>query len=96
MRTVEMTMVNGNETSKLKIIIDYNSKESLIHEADGTIVINLANTRVPFACPEEIFITEAVNKHINIIKDFIIEGLTNCYVEYDNRGREILISKSNK
>lgn len=97
MGTVEMTIVNDNKTSKLKITVDYNNEEPLIREADGTVVINLANTRVPFACPEEIFITEAVNKYIDIIKDFIIEGLTDCYVEYDDKeGKEIFIPKPNK
>ncbi|MBL3940455.1 hypothetical protein, partial [Bacteroides thetaiotaomicron] len=58
------------------------------------IVINLANARIPFACPEEVFITEALDKYIGIIRDYIIEGLTDCYVEYDENGKEIFIPKS--
>ena len=58
------------------------------------VVINLANARIPFACPEEVFITETLDKYIGIIRDYIIEGLTDCYVEYDENGKEIFIPKS--
>lgn len=93
MRTVEMEMINENKVSKLKIVVDYN-KESYINEADETTVINLAKARIPFACPEEVFITEAVDIYLSIIRDYIIEGLTDCYVEYDDNGKEIFIPKS--
>lgn len=94
MRTVEVEMINGNKVSKLKVIVDYDSKEPSTNEADGTIVINLANARIPFACPEEVFITETLDKYIGIIRDYIIEGLTDCYVEYDENGKEIFIPKT--
>lgn len=94
MRSIEMEMINGNKVSKLKVIVDYDSKEPSTNEADGTIVINLANARIPFACPEEVFIAEALDKYIGIIRDYIIEGLTDCYVEYDENGKEIFIPKT--
>ena len=54
----------------------------------------IVDARIPFACPEEVFITEALDKYIGIIRDYIIEGLTDCYVEYDENGKEIFIPKS--
>ncbi|WP_029328867.1 hypothetical protein [Bacteroides sp. 14(A)] len=96
MRTIEMEMINGSKTNKLKIVMDYTNKECYLKDVDGTTVINLANVRIPFACPEEVFITEAVDKYIGVIRDFIIEGLTGCYVEYDENGKEIFIPKELK
>lgn len=59
------------------------------------ITINLAGElnftgKVP---PE--YIAHQVDEYIDIIRDFIIEGLTDCYVEYDENGKEMFIPKSN-
>ncbi len=95
MRTVEMEMINENKVSKLKFIVDYNNKELFIAEADGTTVLNLANVQIPFMgpCPDKVFIAAAVDKCTSVIRDYIVEGLTNCYVEYDKNGKEIFIPK---
>lgn len=58
------------------------------------ITINLAG-RENFGaghCPE--YIAHQVDEYIDIIRDFIIEGLTDCYVEYDENGKEMFIPKS--
>ena len=52
----------------------------------------LVQREVPFLSDE--YITKQVDKHLGIIRDYIIEGLTDCYVEYDENGKEIFIPKS--
>lgn len=39
-------------------------------------------------------IAKQVDKYIDIIRDYIIEGLTDCHVEYDENGKEIFIPKT--
>lgn len=95
MREVQMTMISGDKIKKVKITVDYESKLSPFDE-DGNITINLANVQIQGlpAGPEEVFIAKAVDEYIDIIRDFIIEGLTDCYVEYDENGKEMFIPKS--
>lgn len=90
---VMLNVKDASENVKLIIICDSN-KQDLIDE-DGNIVINIRGTEKFCAAPlSNEYITEQVDKNLDNIRDFIIEGLTNCYVEYDENGKEVFISKT--
>lgn len=60
---------------------------------DCSYTINIAGSEnFGGGFPRE-YIVKQVDKNLDNIRDFIIEGLTNCYVEYDENGKEIFIPK---
>lgn len=94
METIRIKMENKENISSLKIIVDYDNRYRL-PQGDGETIINLSGTmeKLNTSCSDNVGITMAVDKLLPIIRDYIIEGLTNCYVEYDENGREIFMPK---
>ena len=61
---------------------------------DNKIIVNVVGEEKFGAGHNAEYITKQVDKHLGIIRDYIIEGLTDCYVEYDENGKEIFIPKT--
>lgn len=90
--TITINIGNEENVADNQINVVYDKCRGWTEGKD--ITINLAGElnftgKVP---PE--YVTEQVDKHLGIIRDYIIEGLTDCYVEYDENGKEMFIPKS--
>lgn len=95
MATLVITIGN-DECVNEGINIVYDKCKGIHLNEDNKILINLAGEEDFGAghCAE--YITKQVDKYIGVIRDYIIEGLTDCYVEYDENGKEIFIPKELK
>ena len=92
--TITINVGNEENVADKQINVVYDKCRGWVESKN--ITINLAGElnftgKIP---PK--YVTEQVDKYIGVIRDFIIEGLTDCYVEYDENGKEIFIPKELK
>lgn len=92
--TITINVGNEENVADKQINVVYDKCRGWVESKN--ITINLAGElnftgKIP---PK--YVTEQVDKYIGVIRDFIIEGLTGCYVEYDENGKEIFIPKELK
>lgn len=84
----------GNDKENEGINIIYDKCKCRYLSEDNKIIINLAGEENFGAGHNAEYITKQVDKHLDIIRDYIIEGLTGCYIDYDENGKEIFTPKS--
>lgn len=93
MATLVITIGNDDCVNE-GINIICNQCRPIYMNEDNKIIVNVVGEEKFGAGHNAEYITKQVDKHLGIIRDYIIEGLTDCYVEYDENGKEIFIPKT--